>query len=265
VRHAANRITPLGDMIGIVSSPNPAVAAVVVSMLSGCALGQANPSSDPQLHERLDWRRPGSCVVDFVHTPCRTVRYHEYSFGSSLGFDGITNSESVEAVDHDGSESNTTKSTHSRFWFFPQQRREITELVLRQENRTMYIDHGQGVYETHLRGANKKMPYWENDDSQCSNAKSHALYLSARLPDSKIAGVNVVGYRGRDKRGAEYEVYFAPSLGCQMMRFHEDFQGILGFTTAEYDKVVDSYEIGPPSPNLFKVPSGFKQVASISR
>jgi hypothetical protein len=192
------------------------------------------------------------------------VRYHEYSFGSSLGFDGITSAASVEAVDHDGSESNTRKSTHSRFWFFPGQRREVTELVLRQENRIIYIDHGRGIYEAHGRGANKKMPYWEKDDSQCSDAKSHALYLSARLPDSIIAGVNVVGYRGRDHRGAEYEVYFAPSIGCQVMRFHEEFRGIFGFRTAEYDKVVDSYEIGPPAPNLFRVPTGFKQVTSIS-
>jgi hypothetical protein len=127
----------------------------------------------------------------------------------------------------------------------------------------MYIDHGRGIYEAHVRGANKKMPAWEEDDSECSNTKSHHLYLSARLPDSIIAGVNVVGYSGRDAKGIEYEAYFAPSIGCQEMRFHEEFRGIFGFRTAEYDRVVDSYEIGPPAPNLFRVPTGFKLVTSI--
>src|ERR1035437_5219035 len=94
---------------------------------------------DPPLHRQLRWK--GSCAVEFADTACRTVRYHESAFGPSLGFEGTMYSECVEAVVHTGSESNMRNSVWRRFWFFPRQTRKITELVLRTENRTVYIDH----------------------------------------------------------------------------------------------------------------------------
>lgn len=200
-------------------------------------------------------------MVPYVHTPCRTVRYHESSFGS----EGRTNTELIEAVDQDGSESRTTVVIERPSRLISEQTKNMTELVLREENRTLYIDHERRIFETHRGGANKGMPYWEEDDSQCSNMKSHFLYLSERIPDSVIAGVNVVGYRGRDYMGADYEVYFAPSLGCQQMRFQMVMRGFLGLKKEQYEMVVDSYEIGPPSPNLFTVPAGYTQVESILR
>ena len=242
-----------------------AVIAIVAAVLSGVGIGQVVQSGDPQSHKQLDWKRPGGCVVEYVKTPCRTVRYHTFSFGSGLGFEGITRSEWIEAVDHDGSESTTVIAARRRYWFFPPKTERKAELVLRKENRTVYIDHARGVYEMHLGGANKKRPYWEEDDSLCSHTASHHAYLSGRLPDSMIAGVHVVGYRGRDHRGADYEVYFAPSIGCVQMRFQMVMRGLFGWKAAEYEMVVDSYEIGPPSSTLFTVPSGYRQVASIHR
>jgi hypothetical protein len=141
----------------------------------------------------------------------------------------------------------------------------MTELVLRNENRTLYIDHERKSFETHSGGANRGMPYWEEDDAQCSNMKFHFQYLSDRLPDSVVAGVHVVGYRGRDSSGADYDVYLAPSLGCQQMRFRMAKRGFLGWKTAEYEMVVDSYDLGPPSSSLFTVPAGYSQVTSILR
>jgi hypothetical protein len=244
---------------------NKAVLAIVASVLPGMGFGQVLPSSNPQSHNQLDWKGPGGCVVDYVKTPCRTVRYHESFFGSSLGFEGVTTSECIEAVDHDGSESKTRITTQRRYWLFPQQTKRTAELVLRKENRTLYIDHERGIFEAHLGGANKGMPYWEEDDSQCSHTKSHYLYLSERLQDSVIAGVHVVGYRGRDDRGADYEVYFAPSIGCQQMRFQMVMRGFFRWKTAEYEMVVDSYEIGPPASSLFTLPTGYRQIDSILR
>jgi len=60
-------------------------------------------------------------------------------------------------------------------------------------------------------------------------------------------------------------VYFAPSIGCREMRFHSVKRGIFGWTIAETDRAVESYEPGPPSPVLFTIPAGYREVASILR
>jgi hypothetical protein len=236
-----------------------AVVALYLFMPFGLMPGQPQGHEE---HKQLDWSSRGGCVVDFVHTPCRTVRYHDYSFGSSLGFDRTSRSEAVEATDQTSSESNTRASTWHRWWFLPQQTSKITELLLRAKDQRVFIDHTHKVYETNT-GRLRGFPYWEEDDAQCSHTATDFTYLSGRLPDSVIAGVHVVGYRGKDFRGAEYEIYFAPSIGCQELRFHMFKRGWFGWITAEYDKVVDSYVLGPPSPNLFAIPSGYRQVPSI--
>ena len=229
--------------------------ALFVPRMQGQQLGQDE-------HKKLNWSGAGGCVVDFVRTPCRTVRYHQYSFGSPFGFDRITSSETIEATDHDGSESKTTSGTRRPPWLFPAERFKTTELLLRSQGQVVDIDHEQRVYEVHQRRGSKG-PYWEEDNSECSHTASHYLYLSDRLPSSRIASFYVVGYRGRDDRGAGYEVYFAPSIGCQQMSFKMSMRGFLGWVTAEYEMVVDSYVLGTPDARLFTVPVGYKQVPSI--
>jgi hypothetical protein len=83
------------------------------------------------------------------------------------------------------------------------------------------------------------------------------------MPDSNIAGIAVVGYRGQDNKGVDYEAYFAPSIGCEMMLFREVKRGILGWRIAQYERVVDSYQIGPPARSLFEIPGGYKPVPSL--
>jgi hypothetical protein len=237
----------------------------MVFLASACALsegaGQTHGRNDE--HKQLDWRAIGGCVVSFVNTPCRTVHYHQYSYGTSLGFDRTTRSEVVEATDQTGSESNTRTSTWRRWWFGPQRTSKVTELLLRATDTVAYIDHDHKVYETRPGAAKRGFPYWEEDDAQCSHTATHFTYLLGRLPDAVIAGVHVVGYRGRDFRGVEYEIYFAPSIGCQDLRFHMVKRGLFGWITAESDKVVDSYVLGPPSASLFVLPNGYRQVPSI--
>jgi hypothetical protein len=231
-----------------------AALAIVVALASG----QSPKPSDSQPRKRLDWT--GACVVDIVHIPCRTVRFHESSFGWKH-FEGWMRSESVEAVNSDGTQSNTRSTQWWRFYLFPRQTRKITELVLR--DRTVFIDREQHAYEIHSGDPHRSQAYWVEDDPQCSFAKSRRGPFSARMPDSTIAGFSVIGYRGQDAKGVDYEAYFAPSIGCEMMLFREVARGILGWKTAEYERVVDSYEIGPPSKSLFTIPNGFKLVTSI--
>jgi hypothetical protein len=240
-------------------SRSRAVFAMLVVVLPGVMTGQS-PGRGEQ--KAFHWNGAGGCVVDFVNTPCRTVRYHEFSYGSSLGFDRTTRAESVEAFDHTGSQAKTIARTWRRWWPLPLQTSKVTELVLHTEDQIVYIDHERRVYEAH-GGAHRNSPYWEEDDAQCSHTASHSLYLSGRLPDSIVAGVHVVGYRGRDYRGVDYEDYFAPSIGCQDMRFHMVKRGLFGWITAEYDMVVDAYVLGPPARSLFAIPSGYRQVPSI--
>jgi hypothetical protein len=236
-----------------------AVAALCSFVPFGMMLGQPLGHDEPG---QLKWTGAGGCIVEFVNTPCRTVRYHEYLFGSDLGFDRTTTTECVEAFDHAGSSSKTRSSTWNRWWPLPQQTSKKTELILHPPKQVLYIDHERRIYESH-EGKNRPKPYWEEDDAECSHTASHSLYLSRRLPDSIVAGVHVVGYRGRDSRGVNYEDYFAPSIGCQNMRFQMIKRGLLGWITAEYDMVVDSYVLGPPARSLFAVPTGYRQVPSI--
>ena len=207
---------------------------MVAVLVPGFVGAQGLPSSDPSGYK---WKEAGACVVEFVHTPCRTVRSHEYSFGSGFGPECVTRSERVEAFDHDGSESKTWTAVRNRYWFSPRETKKITELILRKENQTVTIDHDKRVYQVRAGGANRGMPYWEEDDSQCSQTKSHYTYLKGRLPDSIVAGIHVVGYSGRDFRGADDEIYFAPSIGCQTMRDQMVMRGAFGWKTGESDTI----------------------------
>jgi hypothetical protein len=234
--------------------------ALFLSMPFGLVLGQPLGRDE---HKELHWKAADGCVVNFADTPCRTVRYHEYSFGRRLGFDGTTRSECIEAFDQTGSQARTIARTWRRWWPLPEQTSKRTELVLRTEDQIVYIDHERRVYEAHRGGAQRNWPYWEEDDGQCSHTATHHTYLTGRLPDTVMAGVHVVGYGGRDFRGVDYEIYFAPSIGCQEMKFQMVMRGLFSWITAEYDMVVDSYALGPPAQSLFAVPTGYRQVPSI--
>jgi hypothetical protein len=178
----------------------PNVVMLGVAATTGFA--QMVAVSAVEEHKQLEWKGPQGCLVDFVKTPCHTVRYHEYSFGSSLGFDGITNAETIEAINHEGSEAKITTAVRRKFWLLPAWTAKTSELLLREQNRTVFIDHERKTFATEHHGAGRGYQSWEQDDLQCSHAKSHYLYLSERLRDSVVAGIHVVGYGGRDDRGA---------------------------------------------------------------
>src|SRR5207253_1490759 len=90
-----------------------AIIAIAAPTVTSLTFGQElDPASQRllervQSHKQLVWKGSGGCVVNVAKTPCRTVRSHEFSFGGSLGFDGITMSETIEAFDQDGSTSKT--------------------------------------------------------------------------------------------------------------------------------------------------------------
>jgi hypothetical protein len=118
----------------------------------------------------------------------------------------------------------------------------------------------EGSFEARGGARRRNWPYWEQDNDQCSHAATHSAYLSTRLPDSVIAGTHVVGYSGRDNLGFDYKIYFAPSIGCQELSFQMIRNNALGRQTYEYSRIVDSYDLGAPDTNLFKIPEGFRQV-----
>ena len=153
------------------------VVALCLSMPFGMMPGQPQGHDE---HKQLAWRSVGGCVVDFVNTPCRTVRYHEYSFGSSLGFDRTARSEAVEATDHTGSESKTRTSTWRGWWCLSQKTSKTTELLLRAADKIVYIDHEHKVYEAHPGAAKRGWPYWEEDDAQCR--QQHPIFFDGADP-----------------------------------------------------------------------------------
>jgi hypothetical protein len=235
--------------------------AAVLAAIALTMVGQTMGISAADAHEQLEWTSTVGCLVDFVKTPCRTVRFREYSFGSGLGFDGITSVEGIEAVDQQGSEAKVMKVVRRRFWLLPSATTTMVSLLLRDQNRTVHVDHDRKVFAAESGAAGRGSQYWEQDDSQCSHAKSHYLYLSERLRNSIIAGIHVVGYGGRDDRGADYKVYFAPSIGCQPLRFVMVMRGFLGLPVAKYERIVDSFELGAPSLSLFTIPAEYKRIS----
>jgi hypothetical protein len=115
--------------------------STVAAVLTGAGFGQAPVSSDAP--RALVWKGPGGCLVNFVNTPCRTVRYRWSSFEWS---GASTASQYIEAFDRDGSQSTTIIATHRTAWLFPGQTMHKTELVLRKVDRVIYIDHERRIY-----------------------------------------------------------------------------------------------------------------------
>jgi hypothetical protein len=219
---------------------------------------------DPHLdgYKPFVWNRPNACIVDFVNTPCRTVHYHGTLVeNQSWGVHDVTvrSYDVIEAVDQDGSESRTERRHARNYWLFPAQDVSVTFLFIRPQRTTVNIDHVRKRFES-SSGHNLGFSGWETDDSQCSHAASHYLYLSGRLPDCSVAGIPVVGYKGRDIGGGNNVVYFAPSIGCQMLRAERISRNGSGLPTSISTFVVDSYTLGAPAQNLFTIPSGYKQV-----
>jgi len=229
----------------------------MVVFVSSTALAQ-----QAEQHKKLRWDRPGACVVVGVKTPCRTIRYHQVAYGKEFGFDAPTQVSGVDAYRSDGSESQLTQLSAPSDQPPAAKEQRVSEILLRKTGERVFLDHVRRIYEVR-KAPGRGLPYWEEDDEQCSHTASHALYLSKRLPEVAIAGVQSVGYAGTDKNGAEYEVYFAPSIGCQDMRFHMTKRDELGHKMAELDKIVDSYELAVPKEDLFQIPSGYKRVATI--
>jgi hypothetical protein len=220
----------------------------------------------PPAAKQLEWKQPGACVVDFVKTPCRTVRWHQTEI-ESLGWipddSGVSRLEGMDAVDKNGSEVHTYAGTFLDSPLTLARNLNATTLLLRPEDKVASIDNGRRIFETQPGAKLRKWPYWEEDNDHCSNAASHAVYLTSRLPDSTVAGTHVVGYSGRDAWGTDYKVYFAPSVGCQEFSFQMLSRDSAGRITDNYSKIVDSYELGAPDPNLFRIPEGFQKVDSI--
>jgi hypothetical protein len=212
-------------------------------------------------HKQLEWNRT-ACIVEGGKTPCRTVRYREYSFGVTSGFDSVSSASTIEAVDRQGSEVTIRTEVRRRLWLLRAWSARTTQLLLRPQNRVVNIDHDRKAYSAEsLSVSGRGTPYWEQDDLQCSHAASHYLYLSERLPHAVVAGIHAVGYTGRDEGGSEYEVYFAPSIGCQQVRFKMLTRGLFGLPRSIYHRVVESYELRPPAEILFAIPAGYRHVS----
>jgi hypothetical protein len=149
--------------------------------------------------------------------------------------------------------------TLRKYWFWPAESYRGTQLLLRPERSEIYINHDRKIHMARPR-RNRGSGYWQQDDAQCSHTASHYAYLTGRLPDSSVASIHVVGYAGQDYEGNDYKLYFAPSIGCQELRFQQTNHNAVGIPTYVHLRVVDSYALGAPDPKLFSIPEGYQQV-----
>jgi hypothetical protein len=130
-----------------------------------------------EAHKQLEWTRT-RCVVDTAKTPCRTVRYREYSIGIGSGFDSAS---IIEAFDRHGSEAKVITAVRRRFWLFPAWTARTTELVLREQNRTVITDHDR-KFSTETHGtAVRGSPYGSKTTLQSMEGPSIPTN-SDRLP-----------------------------------------------------------------------------------
>ena len=211
----------------------------------------------------MEWKRANSCVVEFVKTPCRTVRYRIWSFENlAWGIHDVASRtfELLWAVDLNGSTVETVTGSSRHHWIVPESRNNGSQIVLRPQDEVISVDHERRIYDLHGGARSRGQPMWEEDDGQCSHTASHYLYLHHRLADSVVAQVRVVGYSGRDDRGADYKIYFAPSIGCQEFHFESTARNAFGLPTQFYYREVTSYELGPPDPELYRIPWGYQKV-----
>jgi hypothetical protein len=234
---------------------------VLLAATAAPLFGQTRPVLEFGTHKWLDWAPRGGCVVELAKTPCRTVETRDVVFNHNVRDGGLYRISRLHAVAEDGSEATFITEKFRPLWWFVEQTRTSGQMVLHKQNRIISLDPGRRIYAEETGGRHLGVQTWEEDDRACSHARSHYLYLSMRLPDSVVAGFPVVRYGGEDDSGAEYEVDFAPSLGCQSLRFSMIRRGLLGWPTTKHLLEVVSYKLGPPSPDLFAVPRGFRQVS----
>lgn len=133
---------------------------------------------------------------------------------------------------------------------------------MRTQDRAVIIDRSRRMFEVH-QPAPRNFVYWEDDYPDCSHHMSHRAGRFTRVADTQIAGIRVVGYKGKDAGGEEVTTYYAPSIGCSTMREELVTRGILGLPISRFLVEVDSYSVARPNPSLFEIPRNYKRVASV--
>jgi hypothetical protein len=203
------------------------------------------------------------CVLEEIETPCRTIEYREDSW--TKGPNGIITVEEshergIHAWDHDWSGIDTMQVQHIRYYLW-QQTWESTRINRPMNPQLLVIDHNHQTYwvmKTSLRTAS-----WEPDNPNCEVAASYYWFSDWKLTDhSNVAGVDTVRYSGKGTDGSRIEVDFAPTFGCERFRYVHEKRNDWGLVTDRTEWQITSYELGAPKPELFDIPSGYKQIDS---
>jgi len=160
-------------------------------------------------------------------------------------------------VDQDYSTSVTLIETSRKHWIVPVSKVNATVLTLRPQDQIVTIDHFHKLFYTDTGALRRSMESWEESDPLC-NTNPHYIYFKGRIADSKIAGIDVIGYYWGNGKGYDAKMYFAPSLGCMRMNTRVTIRNRIGFPTYYSNEKVNSFILGAPEPKLFQVPPDYK-------
>lgn len=198
--------------------------------------------------------------------PCYTVRFSQSQWrfleGGSPAFSHFTAS-SVKAVRRDGSFVNVTEKPQLSRWFKTEPAGGgSVSMYLAAEDQVVRIDHEARTISRRPPTLWEDRPYRYSTpgDRTCMSGIRHWGTHYFLRGSGTVASVAVIKWTGANPGGGYTEVSLAPSLDCLPLRIRIVHRKLGVFPTFISTTEAVSVELGEPKPELFALPSGYRNV-----
>lgn len=198
--------------------------------------------------------------------PCSTIRFEQTQWqffrDGPLDYSHYTET-TLKAVRRDGSFVDRIERQQMRKWSGREtQAAALVSMYLAPDDQVIRIDHGAGTISRRepLIWNDRPYRYSSPGDRTCASGIRHwGAHFFLRGTDT-VAGVAVIRWTGANPGGGYTEVFLAPSLDCRPLKTHVVLRkfGVLPTFISTTEAV--SVELGEPKPELFAVPSGYREV-----
>lgn len=198
--------------------------------------------------------------------PCHTIhsRIENWVFFRTgiFSIDHYTQ-EHVEAVRQDGSGAHQITSENGTL-FGQAVRHEYAGFYLAAQDRIYSLSPGQQTYSSRSPQIWHDRPYRrsKNGDATCSTGILHNGTDFHQAGTETMLGLTVVHWRRSLGYGGREDLYLAPDLDCAVLKYKA-----VHHTSLHVPKFILSGEAtridwGEPSPQLFTIPVGYREVAN---
>jgi len=185
----------------------------------------------------------------------------QFAREGSLDFSHYT-ATTISAVRRDGSFVEMTERQEMSRWFKGGDRTAgSASMYLAPDDVVVRLDHQQKTISRRapLMWNDRAHRYSSPGDRTCLSGIRHwGTQFFLRGTDT-VAGVPVIRWSGANASGGYTEVFLAPSLDCRPLKTRTVYRkfGILMTSTNTTEAV--SVELGEPKPELFAVPTGYRE------